>query len=204
MTDLVGIREAARAVGLSPSTISRYVANNPELNRGTPEQPAVVLGELRAHRAQNVNQLKSRNHAGELFDADPVGGGEAIEETAPAGDRSQQVSVAAGETGQAPKGAYSKAKAARETLLARRAQIELDQMLGRLVARAEVEEGAAELAGMLQTSLLQLTVDLAEPLSTMTEPAEISTYLDGQFRQLLERLRLQLETIAREMSDAAA
>lgn len=193
MTDLVGIREAARALGVSPSTISRYVSSHPELNRGTPEQPAVALEELRAHRAQNVNGLKSRSHAGELFDDGVQDRGEtAARDTA--GARPTTV----------PKGAYSQAKAARETLAARKAQIELDQMLDRLLPRAEVDEGAAELAGVLQVGLMQLSIDLAEPLATMTEPTEISVLLDKSFRRLLLRLSTQLEGAAKDMTDAAA
>ena len=197
MTDLVGIREAARALGRSPSTITRYLQTNPELNRGTPDQPAVDLGELRAHRDQNVNHLKSRSHAGELFDESDGPGGDLAGQSAPA-------SPPPDNQAQTPKGAYSTAKAAREAIAARRAQVELDEKLNKLVSRTEVEQGADALGGVLQTALLQLSVDLAEPLATMTEPAEIAALLDKNFRQLLDRLSAQVEEIAREMQDAAA
>ena len=194
MTDLVGVREAARALGKNPSTITRYLRNHPELNRGSDGRPAVDLGELRAHRAQNVNELKSRNHAGKLFDASSPNPDAIARETSP-------------EVVPAPerdKLSYTAAKAEREAAAAERAKIELDERRRKLVPRAEVREGAAELGGVLQVALLQLSIDLAEPLATMTEPTEISVLLDKAFRQALDRLSTKLEDIARDMTDAAA
>ena len=62
----IGIREAARALEKSPSTIGRYVKMYPELNRGSEGRPKVDLEELRRHREANVNPFQSGSHAGLL------------------------------------------------------------------------------------------------------------------------------------------
>jgi len=66
-TRTVGIREAARALDKSPSTIGRYIAANPVLNHGTAGRPKVDLAELIRHRETHVNPFKSGSHAGRLF-----------------------------------------------------------------------------------------------------------------------------------------
>ncbi len=62
----VGIREAARALDKSPSTIGRYLKDHPELNRGSERRPKVDLDELRRHREANVNPFLSGSSAGLL------------------------------------------------------------------------------------------------------------------------------------------
>ncbi len=62
----IGIREAARALGKSPSTIGRYVKMYPELNHGSEGRPKVDLAELRRHREANVNPFRSGSSAGLL------------------------------------------------------------------------------------------------------------------------------------------
>jgi len=57
---LVGVREAARQLGVNPSTISRQVAKGIIPNRGTPRQPMVDLAEARQARATNLDLSKQR------------------------------------------------------------------------------------------------------------------------------------------------
>ncbi len=66
-TRTVGIREAARALGKSPSTIGRYVKAHPEINRGSEGRPKVDLDELIRHREATVNPFQSGSHAGQMF-----------------------------------------------------------------------------------------------------------------------------------------
>ena len=77
-TRTIGIREAARALGKNPSTLSRYIAANPSLNHGSARRPKVDLDELRRHREANVNPFRSGSHAGRLFgEADGAANGHA-------------------------------------------------------------------------------------------------------------------------------
>lgn len=73
--DLVGIRAAARAVGLNPSTISRYLKDHPELNLGDESLPKVDIEVLRRHRAQHVHPAARGIKAARLLAA---GGGEVM------------------------------------------------------------------------------------------------------------------------------
>jgi len=53
--ELIGIRAAARVLKVSPSTVSRYLKDHPDLNLGDELLPKVDVDALRRHRAQNVN-----------------------------------------------------------------------------------------------------------------------------------------------------
>ncbi len=72
-TDPIGIRAAARALKVSPSTISRYLKNYPELDLGGEAQPMVDVDALRRHRAQHVHPAARGIKAARLLAA---GGGE--------------------------------------------------------------------------------------------------------------------------------
>ena len=67
MNEILSIRGAARRLGKSHSTISRYVAGCPELNHGTAERPLVNVEELRQHRLENLNPSRIGSHAGRLL-----------------------------------------------------------------------------------------------------------------------------------------
>lgn len=54
--DIVGIREAARELGKSPSTISRQVRNGLIPNRGTDTEPKVSIAEARSARSAGLVQ----------------------------------------------------------------------------------------------------------------------------------------------------
>ncbi len=72
-TDPIGIRAAARALKVSPSTISLYLKNYPELDLGGEAQPMVDVDALRRHRAQHVHPAARGIKAARLLAA---GGGE--------------------------------------------------------------------------------------------------------------------------------
>ena len=63
----VGVREAARALGKSPSTISRYLKEFPDLNLGSRTRPKIDVDVLRRHREANVNPFRSGSSAGRVF-----------------------------------------------------------------------------------------------------------------------------------------
>lgn len=177
---LLGVREAARELGLNASTVSRYLARNPELNRGTDARPLVDVAELRDHRAGNVNFAMSGNHVGRLLD-DPDDDGEAVA-PAPSGERRSPA-----------RGTYSQAKAARETIQARTAQLVLEEKLRAIVSRSAVEDAAFEAGQLLQAELAARNKVLAERLATTDDPRAIRAMLDDEDRKLLDRLANALE-----------
>ncbi len=85
-------------------------------------------------------------------------------------------------------------EAAREAVLAFRARVDLDEKLGALLSRDEVEEAVEEAARLLQRELLELAPRLAEEIATKDNPQEIRARLETEFRDLLKRLAAALES----------
>jgi len=193
MTELVNVSQAARALGLSKSTVSRYLGGYPELNRGTDKRPLVDLEELRRHRADNVHL--EFNPAGR---SGPVGAGRVSDEVAesPALVAAPADPPADAPTAPARPGAtYNDARAEREAVAAQRARIELDEKLGKLVPTSEVEDGAAQAAATVQTGMMRCARELPERLAHMTDPAEIRDTLETEFRRVLGQLATDLEKL---------
>ena len=61
---IVGITEAAKAIGVKHPTLVQYLQRHPDLRL---EDGKVDLVALREHRAANLNKAKQRSHAGQLL-----------------------------------------------------------------------------------------------------------------------------------------
>ncbi len=171
MNEILSIRGAARRLNKSHSTISRYVQAHPELNRGTAERPMVNAEELRQHRLENLNPSRIRSHAGRL-----------LGESSDAGKGNKN--------GAGPN--YAMAKAVRETVLAERAQIDLDEKRGLLVPIAEIQAAVFEAGMLLQRDLLELGPQLAERLASMDDPKAIAALIETELRRVLAALAASL------------
>jgi hypothetical protein len=176
----VGVREAAKGLGINASTVSRYLARHPELNRSGDGPPRVLLSELRLHRSDNVNEVMSGNHAGRLFgeaeaDADPVA-------ITSARERHLQSAPSSGVPG------YAHAKTARETIQARRSLLALETDLKLVVSRRLVEDAAAEAGMALREGMAARNRDLSNRIATMADPHEIKAVLDEADTALLARI----------------
>ena len=179
MNEILSLRGAARQLGKCHSTIVRYVQAHPDLNRGTVARPMVDLAELREHRAEHVDAARVGSHAGLLLgQGDGPNGANGHAQPAP------------DQAGGAP--TYAVSKAAREAVLARKAQLDLDEKLGTLLIRAEVEAAVAEAGQLLQRELLDLAPRLAEKIAVMDDKHEIAALLDTEFRALLKRVAAAL------------
>ena len=66
---LLGVREAARELGVNPSTVSRQLRAGILPNRGSERAPKVCLSEARAARERNLDQSKRRGPEAPLFKA---------------------------------------------------------------------------------------------------------------------------------------
>lgn len=195
--EIVGVRAAARSLDLNPSTVSRYLKDFPELNQGDEAGPKVDPEALRRHRLANINQARSGSHAGLLLDEGaPARGGEDL---APAGGGDAVVTKKAKKDAEAP--SYAVAKAVRETVLAQRARIDLDEKRGLLVVRQEVEDAISEAGAVLQRELLELGSQLSDRLAAMDSPREIALLLEGEHRRVLAGLAATIRASA--LSDEA-
>jgi hypothetical protein len=130
-TDVVGIREAATALEVAASTISRQVKNGIIPNRGSAFAPKVSISEARTARAERLD---------------------------PAQRRPPQIQAAAVTPG------YNTHRTAHEETKAKKAALELAQMQGDLVARAEVEDFLATVARQFRDKLLHRWRTLAVEL----------------------------------------
>ena len=175
--DLIGVRGAARVLGLSPSTISRYLKNHPELDLGGEDTPMVNVATLRAHRAANLSPAPRGRLASKLL---------ATGEAPPPA------------TGENASPSYAVSKAAREAVLADRARLDLDERRALLVPRAEIETAIYDAGAVLQRDLLELGAQLSERLATMDQPREIAALLETELRRILATLASSLR------ADAAA
>lgn len=132
--ELIGVRAAARALKINPSTLSRYLKSHPGLDRGTVGQPMVGLEELRRHRAENVNPAVRGRKARKVLaeGALPV----AAAEAPPAATK-------------APSGpSYAVAKAVRETVLAPPADKTLRRKLEGLRFKVSMVKGYPQIFGL--------------------------------------------------------
>lgn len=176
------VTEAAKALGVNKSTISRYVAANPELNHAEAgKPPAVDIDELSAHRGNTVNKLMSGNHASDLIDE-----GDNDEDKPP-----QLIG-------------YAKSKAEREAANASMAQLQLAERVGQVCDKAGTEDAAYELGQMLTELLNSRNRRLADELATMADPREIRARLDAEDRDLLGELVIEIHRRLETRNDEAA
>ena len=139
----------------------------------------VNLDELREHRAEHVDAARVGSHAGLLLgqgDGPNGANGHAVPAPDPAGGPPT----------------YADSKAAREAVLATKAQLDLDERLGTLLVRSEVEEAIAAAGQLLQRELLDLAPRLAEKIAVMDDKREIAKLMDTEFRALLKRVAAEL------------
>ncbi len=92
---------------------------------------------------------------------------------------------------------YQMAKAVRETVLAQRARIDLDEKRGLLVPRQEVENAVYDAGTLLQRDLLNMAGQVSERIATMADATEIAALIEAETRAVLatmaSSLRAQVE-----------
>ncbi len=180
--ELLSVRGAALALKVNPSTISRYLKDHPDLNLGDESLPKVNIEVLRRHRAQNVNPALRGIKAAKALAA---GGGEVTPAASPIAPPPAATGVPDGPN-------YRFAKAVRETVLAKRARIDLDEKRRLLVPRREVEDAVFEAGAVLLRDLLDLAGRLSERISTMDDPRAIAALIETEHRQVLAALAASL------------
>lgn len=196
MAGLMGVREAARAINVNASTITRYLRQHPELNRGGAGRPLVDLDELKRHRTENVNAVMSGNHGGRLLGEPPAVAPPPEPEPEEHEDERRSIGPR--------KPSYADAKTVAEATRARLAQLELARRLKQVVSRAEVEQALLEAGQTLRQLLAARARSIAEDLSALNDPREITARLDEEDRACLERIADALASALESGADAAA
>lgn len=96
---------------------------------------------------------------------------------------------------------YHRAKTAREAIEARRAQVELDRLLGNLVNANDVQREYFAAARAVRDALLALPDRLATTLAVEADPRRVHELLSAEIEQTLNGLAAEFE---REAAGCAA
>lgn len=182
---LVGVSKAAEELGVSHSTISRYLRNYPELTVGAGRRKKVDLAELRRHRAENLSVDEGD---GLPFE------GEAGVARSPAPREEKTVEA---------RQRQSAARATTDELKAELLRIELAERRGELVPLDEIEAAFGDAGALLQARFESRRRDLAERLVVMTDVKEIEAFLKQADREMLEAFSRRLGQMADEAEGEA-
>lgn len=85
-------------------------------------------------------------------------------------------------------GVYSKARAAKETMAAKMAQVKYEKLTGSLIEVDEVRKAAKNIGLAIKGSLTALPNKLAPILAAETDVQKVRKYLDEEIRMALENL----------------
>jgi hypothetical protein len=185
--------EAARRLGINRSTITRYLKTYPELNRSRVDgRIALDLEEFRRHRDENVNRLKSGNHAGRLFDEAPPAEAPAARDDPDDGDDDTAEAEPAGPQDQTVARIRARAELIKLNRLEREEAVELRA----LTPVAEVDQATGEALTKLRDALMSPDLDLCEKLAATTDAAEVATILRDANRAALTKLAEDFENDA--------
>ena len=192
--NIVSGGEAAKRLGINRSTLTRYLKSYPELNRSRIDgKIAVDLDELAQHRRENVNLMKSGNHAGRVFDepapAPLLPSSPAPREIKAADDDEPDDGGLQDET-------VAKIRARAERIKLNRLEREEAAETSQLTPTAEVEEAIGNALVKLRDALMSPGLDLCEKLASTTDPAEITGILRDAHRKVLTKLSEDFENDA--------
>lgn len=165
----MGISEAALAVGVNKSTISRYRSGGLVRSFGTAARPLVSLAEVQAVRANDLDPAKRR--------VEPV-------PSAPA-------PVSADSSLAAERVRKTRAEADR-------AELDLAERQRELVERAPVEDAGFEIGVMLRNLLAQRSPMLAQKLVGAPDQRTAALLIEEADRALLAKLDEAVERLLNE------
>lgn len=194
--NIVSGSAAAKALGINRSTLTRYLKSYPELNRSRVDgRIAVDLDELAKHRGENVNLLKSGNHAGRAFD-EPAPVPLLAREAPPEAAADDEEDGEGDEGGPLQDETVAKIRAKAERIKLNRLEREEAVELGQLTPAEEVEQATGEALSKLRDALMSPDIDLCEKLAATSDPAEVTQALREANRKVLEKLAEAFENDA--------
>ncbi len=187
MSKLVSQNEYARRVGKSRQYISRMVKEG---------RITLVDGKIDPERADMEFQATTSS-----IWSSPNAGGRPRKDGAPPKQSPKRQSIALAGQGEheVPSNTGAKliqAKAMKETINAKKAKIELDQMEGKVLDFGEVEQVFAEAMVILSTALDGLGGRIADDVAGMTDRAEIRDLIFRECRQLRAEISEKLSKIS--------
>ena len=195
--ELIGIREAARRLGVSDTAVHKAIKAGRVTVAGrtpTSNRPLVAWPQTQDDWLANSDQTK-RSHVGSRGsprrEADPVPQVQLATSARP--DEVPDDAPAVGRTPTGP--SYAQSRAIREAYQARLAKLEFEERSGKLIDANEVKVRAFKLARGARDALLTLPDRLAPILASSTDVQEIH-------RLLLEDIERTCRQIAEEAATA--
>lgn len=194
---LMGFREYARhrEANNLPGSSLRAVQKAIETGRITVVQddkgkqridPEVA--DIQWGRNTDPDQSARANSARDLLNL-PSGGGQA------SGARNGE-----GGTGGGESNAYWDARIRRETAEASKAEIQLEEMAGRLVKKDTVERAAFEIARLERDMLLSVPSKIAAEVAAMDDPVEVEQRIRNEIRRALDAVANLAKTRLQEIA----
>lgn len=185
MSELIGIREAGRRLGVSDTAVHKAIkAGRVHIAGRTPgsDRPLVAWPQVQADWLANSDTQK-RSHVGSQGsprrEADP----EPVTKLATSGAPDEAPAEAA-QRGPA----YAQSRAIREAYMARLAKLDFEERSGRLIEVDKVKAAAFKVARTVRDGLLNLPDRVAHELAHETDPAAVHHRLSTEIRAVLEAL----------------
>jgi pyruvate/2-oxoglutarate dehydrogenase complex dihydrolipoamide acyltransferase (E2) component len=158
--------------------------------------PVLSLRAYAKHRGVSLAAVQKAIHSGRITpNADGLIDSERADaewsaKTRPGQRRAQPAAIAPREASEAPATGldYFRARAIRESYLARLAKIEFEERTGKLVSRDEVQVAAFTRGRTIRDNLLNLPDRLAATLAAETDADRVHQLLSAEIRQALEEL----------------
>lgn len=168
MPERIGMRELARRLGCAPSHVHKLKMRGVLVfgEDGLIEEET-AWGAIEAARDPQKDYVRER-YAGNRPEAPP-----------PPGQSPGQVS---------DNSTYHRAKAAREAIEARRAQVELERLMGELVPVADVKREYFAIVREMRDALLALPDRVAQVLAIESDPRGVHRVLSEEIEQVLHGL----------------
>ncbi|MGE5515094.1 MAG: hypothetical protein ACM31D_04660 [Bacteroidota bacterium] len=160
---LVGVSQAAKALGIDKANVSRWIKKHPELNhRPAGGPPQLYVSELRQHRAGNLDEVKAANAMAATQDEQPKA-------LAPAGSRNEK-------------------RAELDDIRITRERLDLEERLGVICPVTQAEDAGLEIGAMLQEQLATRNIRLADTLARLADPKDVLAHLEADDTRLLKAL----------------
>ena len=189
MSELIGIREAARRLGVSDTAVhkaikadrvhiaSRTAGSNRPLV-AWPQAQADFIGNSTTAKRSHVGSQGSPRRAGDPPPQIPLATSARMDEQQPAGGDAMP------KTGPA----YAQSRAIREAYMARLAKLDFEERSGRLIEVDKVKAAAFKVARTVRDGLLNMPDRVAHELAHEADPSAVHQRLSAEIRSILEAL----------------
>ncbi len=169
---LISVRECGRQLDLAHTTIGRQIKAGIIPNHGTESRPLVRLSEVKAARANGLDQSKMRGPNAPL--------------SRPLDDGADEETAAGAADVRAPKLDFNRARTASEGYSAALKQLELEERRGNVLDKAEVIDAVFAIAQALRESIERRQPILASRVAGLADVNAIVQILADEDRKLLQ------------------